>query len=215
MPARTYHDWLNEVPLMDHKSNLTWRLRNAELRGAATAAGYPGLLFSNNEYGLGSGSNLINFTRFSKSLVVVEFAMELFIGNFTSSAYWDSAAPDGTDQMLMDRRHGNRFNPSHFGLEMLFQSAGNELYNLTTSERRVHGFCAAAPRSTNTTCYLINKLEKPAIVAIGGARCASGVQVASLVDTADHWGTVQLTNMSSCDSIPLPAVSFSKLELIG
>jgi hypothetical protein len=203
---------LNEVPLQDHKANITWRTRNIELRQAATEAGYPELLFSNNEYGLGKENVLVNFTRYSKSLVVVEFAMELFIGNYTSSAFWDTAGSVFSDQMLIDQKTGNRFNPSHFGLAMLFESAGELYYNLTTSERRVHGFCAAAPHAATTTCYIINKLEEAAIVAFTGQDCTS-VHVASLVDTDDHWGTVQTTSLANCDNISLPAVSFTKLEI--
>jgi len=33
----------------------------------------------NNEYGLGKETSLVNFTRFSKSLVAVEFALEMYV----------------------------------------------------------------------------------------------------------------------------------------
>jgi hypothetical protein len=50
LPAFTYQQWLNEVPLVEHKSGQTWREKIAELRVAAAEAGRPDFLLANNEY---------------------------------------------------------------------------------------------------------------------------------------------------------------------
>ena len=60
--------YLNEVPLVEHKSKQSWRAKIAGLRQAAAEAGRPELLLANNEYGLGKGAAFSNatgeFTRF-------------------------------------------------------------------------------------------------------------------------------------------------------
>lgn len=50
-----------------------------ERTGFPCQAGRPEFLLMNNEYGLGKETSLVNFTRFSKSLVAVEFALEMYV----------------------------------------------------------------------------------------------------------------------------------------
>lgn len=60
------------------------------MRKAAAAAGQPDFLLANNEYGLGKPSNMVGFNRFTKGLVNIEFAMELYIGGYDMAALWDN-----------------------------------------------------------------------------------------------------------------------------
>lgn len=50
LPPFTYQQWLNEVPLVEHKSGQTWRDKIAGLRAAAVEAGRADLLLANNEW---------------------------------------------------------------------------------------------------------------------------------------------------------------------
>ena len=52
-----------QVPLIEHKSETTWRARIDELRAAATAMGRSDLLIANNEFGLGKWQALQGFNR--------------------------------------------------------------------------------------------------------------------------------------------------------
>lgn len=63
---------------MEHKSGQTWRDKIAGLRAAAKEAGRPDLMLANNEFGLGKPAALVGFNRFTKGLVNVEFALEMY-----------------------------------------------------------------------------------------------------------------------------------------
>ena len=75
---------------MERKSGETWREKIAGLRQAAEEAGRPELMLANNEYGLGEPLNLEGFNRFTKSLVAVEFAMEMYVAGYDVAAFWDN-----------------------------------------------------------------------------------------------------------------------------
>jgi hypothetical protein len=83
-------------------------------------------------YGLGKESAFAgspvggNFTRFSKSMVMIELALEMYIGGYDMAVYWDNGdganISDSTsgggvgDHMLLDTVASYRMNPMHFGL---------------------------------------------------------------------------------------------------
>ena len=101
LPPATFAEWLQEVPLAERKSGKTWRGRLSELRAAAVRAGRPELLLANNEYGLGKPSRLVGFTRYTKALVAVEFALEMYVAGFDIAAFWDNG--DGGDGSHADQ----------------------------------------------------------------------------------------------------------------
>jgi len=232
LPAGTFGEWLNEVPLVERKSNETWRDKLSKLRAAAVAAGYPQLKLANNEFGLGKSDRLVGFNRYTKSLVAVEFAMEMFIAGYDVAAFWDNG--DGgkarnEEQMLLSTATGYRFNPMHFGLEMLAVAANTTYLPLNTSERRVHGFASLAlsarsDKSDVLRIYLLNKLETPASVSIS---LHAGVPLPrmaqAMVDTADHWGALRdlqvkcaygspwLATPMMCE-VQLPPLSFAMVR---
>ena len=111
LPPATFAEWLEEVPLLERKSNQTWRDKLTGLRAAAKAAGRPELLLANNEFGLGKPSALVNFSRYTKSLVVVEFALEMYVAGYDVAAFWDNGdggMTDHTDHMLLSTAAGYR-----------------------------------------------------------------------------------------------------------
>ena len=228
----TYQEWLKEVPLMERKSGQTWRAKIKELRAAAAEMGRPGLLLANNEYGLGKPSSLKGFNRFTKGLVVVEFAMEMYVAGYDVAAFWDNSdggSASHGDQMLLSSAHGWRFNPMHIGLELLAESAGLQMLNMsrpTFTNRnihvdRVHGFAALDPSSHRLRVYLINKMEHTMRVRLrlpaqwsADAKGDVVFSAASMVDTADHWGT-KSSLLVACGGgacvAELPGASFTRL----
>merc|ERR1719506_287843 len=91
LPPGTYAEWLKEVPLVERKSKQTWRAKIEGLRKAAKEAGRPELLLANNEYGLGKPASLVGFNRFTKSMVSVEFALEMYVAGYDVAAFWDNS----------------------------------------------------------------------------------------------------------------------------
>eukprot|EP00041_Stephanoeca_diplocostata_P035070 m.1224826 g.1224826 ORF g.1224826 m.1224826 type:complete len:595 (+) comp24627_c0_seq9:70-1854(+) len=212
----TFDQWLTEAPLMERKSRTLWRDRIAPMRKAAAAAGQREFLLANNEYGLGKPSNMVGFNRFTKSLVNIEFAMELFIGGYDMAALWDNGDGQtmGTprsnnslyDQMLLDTDADFRMNPVHFGLELLFTSVNTSMLAFNTTAPRVHGFCSEPPSRVHapahasapnhTCCFLINKIQVDVTVHIRvPADLPRLSQARSVEDTSDHWG--RLTDTSA------------------
>jgi len=232
VPSSTYDEWLREVPLVERKSKQTWRAKIEELRQAAREAGRPELLLANNEYGLGKPSQLVGFNRFTKSMVVTEFALEMYASGYDVAAFWDNS--DGgqyshDDQMLLATAEGYRFNPMHIGLEMLAESVGMQMLRMTVNFTnpnvhiaRVHGFAAGA--GSEQRVYLINKMQTAQLVRVElPARSAALTRATSMVDTTDHWGakissSISCTNVAREDkpslscNFELPPVSFTMLD---
>ena len=219
LPPATFAEWLEEVPLIERTSGQTWRDKVGGMRALATKLGRPDFLLANNEYGLGHIENLVGFNKYTKSLVVVELALEMFVAGYDVAAFWDNG--DGglaanADRMLLSTAAGYRFNPMVIGLEMLASAANQTYLAVTTTQRRVHGFAARAAAAPFLRLYLLNKLEAPQAVRIqlpaGGAPL---LFAEAMVDTDDHWGTRRALDVS-CDGgvceATLPPLSFTMLS---
>ena len=198
---------------------------------AAAQAGRPDLLLANNEYGLGKPSALNNFTRFGKSMVVAEFAMEMYIGGYDIASFWDNgdgcspsaSSCDHSDHMLMDSIAAYRMNPMHFGLELLARATNSTMRAVTTSTSRVHGFAAKDMEQNTIRLYLINKLEQaqPVQIVLPDTQArVDGATIESMVDTDDHWGEIDASGTAACGSngalchAVLPPVSISVITLV-
>jgi hypothetical protein len=223
-------DWLSEVPLVEHKTKQTWREKVTGLRAAAKAAGRADLLLANNEYGLGKPPSFgSDFDRFTKSMVVVEFALEMHVGGYDMASFWDNSDGghiDHADQMLLDTQAGYRMNPMHFGLEMLARAGGtNEAHAMVvmnTTEVRVHGFAAIgkAGGKDEVLCYLINKNKLPRTIEIklAGTSASATATAESMVDTNDHWGAMTPPAPLKCSAggascaATLPPLSFTLIS---
>ena len=137
--AMTVEQYLLEVPLKDHKIATTWRQRLASLRSITVHLNRTDFLLMNNEFGLGHpGSYKGNWSRFQKSLALMEFNLELHVAGFDVACMWDNGAgyptppttaePDGgwqcancgdgvSDHMLLsalDERSGERMRLEQF-----------------------------------------------------------------------------------------------------
>ena len=202
---------------------MNWRDRCAEIRAAAVEYGRPDLLVANNEYGLGNHKDLIGFTRFTKSLVNVELAMEMYIAGFDMAVFWDNHSQTPyDDKKLTVEIEGYRFTPMQLGLRWLFAAAGTTYVPLNTSNARVHGFAATTSASPHLRVFLINKMESEQTVSLhlGGLTTliSSGV---AMVDTSDHWGAEQPVAVACTAGPPamceatLPPIAFIAFDAGG
>jgi len=223
LPPRSYEQWLEEVPLMDHKNRggkMTWRARLAELRSMAGTIGRPDLMLANNEYGIGKDEYAVGFNKYTKSLLAVEFAMEMYIGGFDMAAFWDNhdrGAPVDRDRMLTDTQADYRFNPMHIGFALLGRCVGSGMMSVSTSLKRVHGFAAFSASKDYLRIALINKYEddQEAKISLPAdfSKDFTQAYAESMVDTDDHWGTtlqhaVEYSDWASC-KLRLPKLSFT------
>mmetsp|Transcript_22243 Transcript_22243/g.63118 ORF Transcript_22243/g.63118 Transcript_22243/m.63118 type:complete len:576 (+) Transcript_22243:67-1794(+) len=230
-PPFTVPMWMDEVPLMEHKSKESWRQKLTNLRQAAKEAGRPELLLANNEFGLGKPNTAFSdsggeWTRYLKSLVAVEFALEMYVSGYDMAVFWDNG--DGGNKlhsthMLMDSSSSYRFNPMHFGFEMLSLATNTSMVSMHTTTKAVHGF--AARGDGELLVYVLNKLAEDRslhVVISGGAKRLDGEgHIRSMVDTKDHWGEVvegtfaceeALAAIVSCHG-RVPKMSFSLLRV--
>ena len=170
------------------------------LREAATEGGRSGFLLANIEYGLGKAPSLVNFMRCTKSLVVVDFALAMFLVGLDVASFRDNGDGNHTDHnnhMLQDSAAVYRMNPMHIGFGDVVSSVSSNTTNATmfaveTSEPLVYGFTSTVA-STNghgeLRCYFMNKLDTtinmditlPSSVPL----LKSGV---AMVGTPNHWG---------------------------
>ena len=144
----TYDQWLTEIPLRDRKNFRAYRSAANSYRAAAAAVGRSGLKIADNEYGLGVYSG---FGKFSTGMMLTEFLMEHFIGNWDSACFWDMS------HMLDDKTDGSyRINPIGLGMQLLADAQGGEyLGTIATTASGVHGF--AARKDGVPIVYLFNK----------------------------------------------------------
>jgi hypothetical protein len=184
---------------------------------------------ANNEFGLGKPTNLEGFNRYTKSMVVVEFALEMYVAGYDVAAFWDNSdggSADHDDQMLFSSGADWRFNPMHIGLELLAESAGHQMLNTSSyysnpnvHTDRVHGFAARDGDTNQLRVYLINKMESTMSVRINLPESSTDrgkFTVVSMVDTEDHWALRNVSALpvlcsgGACD-VDLPQVSFTML----
>ena len=109
-------------------------------------------------------------------------------------------------------------NPMHFGFEMLAKAQNRSLHKITTSADRVHGFATSSPMTGAIQLFLINKFSVTQEVNVTLPRYAFTAPSAftSMVDGADHWGTITDPTTFVCEGrvckLALPALSFSMVE---
>jgi hypothetical protein len=223
LPAATFEEWMDEVPLRDRKNGTSaeiaaggraWRFAANKYRAIAAGEGRD-ILVANNEYGFGKSQYHIGFTRYTKGLVHTEMLMEHFIGNWFSACLWD--LQNGTDRGVLDKPNGYRFNPVHYGMNMLADCQGGEyLETVSTAIPSVHGF--AAKRNGIVFLYLLNKTQEPHTVDISltGVEGFSGF-ARRLQDSSDGYGelvSIGLSGSGSDYSAALPALSFTEFAFV-
>jgi hypothetical protein len=169
----------------------------------------------NNEYGIGQAEYFQGFNRYTKGLMATEFLMEHFIGNWFSACFYDMAFQ--SDRGLLDGQNGYRFNPAHFGIEMLANAQGGTFLNVTTGDKLVHGF--AALKNDAYLLYLLNKTldERPVQVRIEGdsRRSAFG---RLMRNSEDHYGALAPLDARGGGSdfdIVLPPLTFGQMAFVN
>lgn len=213
LPPGTFEEWLVEVPIRDRRNNnRAWRFAANTYRQAAAEAGRPDLLIANNEYGLGSGINILGFTRYTRALLMTETLMEHFIGNWFSSCYWDLTRP-GEGGLLLQTNQGTRLGPLHIGMDLLANAqSGEYLGQVTTTNISIHGF--AALKDGAVLLYLLNKTLEPATVNLQlDAAGYTSTSARSMVDSSDHFGNlvnIPVTGTGTSFTATLSPLSFTE-----
>ena len=194
LPVATFEEWGVEVPLRDRKNGTAaeiaaggraWREVADKYRAIATLEGRE-ILVANNEYGMGPSKYYTGFTRYTKGLVLTEMLMEHFIGNWFSACLWD--LENGTDRGVLDKANDYRFNPVHYGMNMLADCQGGEYISTVSTEiPSVHGF--AARKDDIIFIYLLNKtLENHQVnISLTGGGDLAGFG-RRMQDSADGYG---------------------------
>ena len=238
-PPGTFEEWLVEVPVRDRKNaNRAWRFAANTYRNAAIAAGRPGLLIANNEYGLGRAKNLIGFDRYTKGLLLTDMLQEHFLGNWYSTAFWSNVL-NSDEGALVSPGNNFRKNPVHLGLGLLGRAQGATMVRSQTDFLQVHGF--SAKTTGELQVYLINKstAAQPVRIGIDGVRLnplvalpagfcdrlprffrkwcrRSTIEAISMVDTEDDFGeyvdtAIEYDKLARMFTGELPPLSYTRI----
>jgi hypothetical protein len=266
--AMTFEHYMNEVPLVDHKIGVTWRQRLKGLREITDSLGRgKDFLLMNNEFGLGkTGTYKGKWSRFQKSLALIEFNLELHIAGFDVACMWDngdgSRDPSGrrvcsncgsgnvSDHFLTSSFGSSgallplsemRFNPVHYGMELLAHAQNQSMLEVSSNGYRLHGFATRNEITGAIQLFLINKYDgAPQKVRLtlptnrttgirGRNNSAAGNNVSrlssvqTLVDDAplsvplsERWGRLldpqPLACVDAVCELVLPPLSFSRLS---
>jgi hypothetical protein len=172
----------------------------------------------------------------------MEFAMEMYIGGFDVAAFWDNndgqVMPDGkatcancndnaSQHMLLSTKDGHRFNPMHYGLELLARAQNQSMLQVGTSGFRLHGFASRDSTTNQVQVWLINKYDGAPqkirlTIPLTGNKSIVPNSIVSVVDDAgpevpgpEHWGMMTAPKQVTCTmgvcELELPPLSFSML----
>jgi hypothetical protein len=214
----TFLEWQTEFPLRDRKNhNRAWRNEVPSLQQAAVKAGYPNLKFADNEYGLGKTNNRIGFDKYSNSLLVIDMLQEHFIGNWYMACYWSQVL--GSETGVVDASQNFKFNPMHFGFELLAKAQGGNMLEMTDVKGNVSVYGFAAEKNGEYLVYLLNKsnLEQKVNLSflVAKALNINFLEGSSIVNTEDKFGKlIFLTarnNGSDIFTAVIPAMSYNRL----
>ncbi len=223
---QSFSDWQTTTPMWDNQKQRVHRDYADSLRLAAERQGCPNAFIANNEYGGAGpydGKNPDVENWFQTGLIQTEQLMELMIGNYDMSAYWDLSA-------MLDKYGGSGGNPRlravHWSWEMMAEAPGaTMLYASDTVSNDIPSFVVKT--ATDIHLYLLNKSGNPEPVNVdfsglftvktdGSHYGESMVDDPSQwgTDSRNHWGTNQvlsLTYSGGTFSGTLPALSFNHI----
>ena len=219
LPSASREEWLEEVPLRDRKNGHApsggriWRYAADEYRAIAKSMGRE-LLIANNEFGFGKEGNLGTFTRFEKGLLATELLMEMLIGDWDMTTFWDLTRD--TEDGILDRKNAFRINPAGEGIAMLAEVQGGVFLHATQTENpSVHGF--AARKKGGVYLYLLNKTVEPHSCKISMDPAGFGeMEVQILAEAEDGYGELSQSLHLLDGDLPvaeLPPMSFAKIAL--
>lgn len=221
LPPGTFDEWLVEVPLLDRKNNArAWRNAANSYRETAKSLGRPGLLISNNEYGMGKSKNYTGFDRYSKGLLLTEMLQEFVLGNWFTTAFWSNIRPTGAEDALINHQQKNRMNPFHLGMGLLADAQGSMMVESSSDHKQVYGFTAKTV--DEVTVYLLNKSPKAQSINIAVAGVSldhTNKPVATtMINTEDQWGehvSTAITYATATNKFTgtLPALSYTQIKI--
>ena len=211
--AYRLRDWQDQSPIKDAKRGI-YSKRIKKLRKVAKDAGYPDLLFANNEYGLHASKNrFVDFSRYSKSLATLDYLIDLIVGDYDMTSFWSNV---GDEKFLMDERHGYRMNPVHIGLGMLAQVQGTSMVKYQLNGKRLNGFVAKT-KDGRLLVVLLNKDDKARKVKLTlDPRSNSSLsgRMTVMQDSADHWGEKVVSDVGDLGKgFSIPPLSLVLLDL--
>ena len=212
----TLSDWQSQNPIRGLKRGV-YSERIKILRKIATSAGYPNLMFVNNEYGLNANNKLfVGFSRFTQSLVVIDYLQNLFIGGYDMAAFWSNT---GDASFLMDKYNDYRMNPMYIGFEMLAQAQGSIMLRSSIDDPFVRGF--AVKSDSSYIIYLLNKSSqsKEVNIQFKDLRLSEALTVKTnmMIDTKDHWGkrvTVDFHSTNNTVKAELPPLTYTQIKVL-
>lgn len=196
----TFEEWQVEAPLRDRKnSNRIWRNQIPLLQKAAEEAGYPNIKFANNEYGIGKGSNVLGFDRYTKSLLVIDMLQEFFIGNWYMACYWSQLRSSSEESVKSSARENYRFNAMRFGFELLAKAQGGEMLEMKQLNNNQSAYGFAAKKGDEYLVYLLNKSDEDQEITLDFNNnqkliCIDGK---SMTNTKDNYGKLISTEVNS------------------
>lgn len=196
-----FTQWQTATPMPDG-SGARYRHRANGIRTAAARQGFPNIFVANNEYGGGNSDD-----HYKTSLIRTEQLLEMFIGNYDMSAYWNIT--------FMLGENNSRLRAIHHSWEMMGNAHGATMLNMSNNGTHVPGF--AVKTDEDVQLFLLNKnstaealnVDFTGLFQVETDGSHSG---SSMVDTANHYGEVQpldLTLANGTFSGTLPALSFS------
>lgn len=192
IPA-TLEMWEQESPLVIGERGYAYSERIKSLRQAARQAGFPNLMFANNEWGL--GQKLQGFDKFTTSLVMVEYLQDLFIGNYDMACLWNTQWPGVRDKHLLDAADEYSFNPIAHGYELLSTALGESMVEYSTTDSRLHGFACIDDGSDKVQLFLLNKYNKPRkiLISLDSTLRPEKVLGSTLREPGDHLEELTVT----------------------
>ena len=182
--------WQNQNPIRIVKRGI-FSEKIKKLKEVIKKHRFEKIMFANNEYGLNPKKNIFkNFNRFTKSLVVLDYLQNLFIGGFDMSAFWKNI---GTDASLLDKRNHYRMNPMHYGFEMLSKCQGAKMITSFMDDPKLPSFVAKFNKY-HFAVYVLNKHSSSQKLSIEfrdpEIKNFQKLSMTTLADTAKgHWGS--------------------------
>ncbi len=200
----TFEDWQTTTPM--ESGGRVHRNAAKSVKKAALRAGFPNFIVANNEYG-GGGDQSTN--GYELGLIMTEQLLELFIGNYDMSAYWN--LPD------MLRQSGTpRLKALHHSWELMAPAQGATYLEMTDNGENTPGF--AVKTDDEIFLYLLNKASTDQTVNVDftgffdvKTDAASGL---ATEDANSHWGALQtktVTHDNGTFTATLPALTLTRL----
>lgn len=213
----TLEMWEKERPLVVGDRGYAYSEHIDRLRRAARQAGFPNLMFANNEWGL--GQKLQGFDKFMASLVMVEYLQDLCLGNYDMACLWNTQWPRVRDKHLLDSTDGYKLNPIAQGFELLSTALGQSMVKSSTTDPLVYGFACRDEQGEQIQLFLLNKYNEPRDIVVSIDPFDQPLKATSSVlqSPGDRLHDQPVTFDDDTDQfqVTLPPHSYSRIRFLG